>query len=111
VKILAMGLSGRNPWSPLCLDAYFGRPDIPLGVVTGPAFDKRSRYAEAIAKEFPHDLASADDAPDAAMLYREVLAGQPDQSVVMVSVGQVTNFRNLIHDGPAAANQAVGRQT
>ncbi len=36
VELLAMGVSSKNPWSPLCLDAlntYFGRPDIPLGVV------------------------------------------------------------------------------
>jgi len=103
VKILAMGLSGKNPWSPLCLDAlntYFRRPDVPIGVVRGPAFDKRSRYAEAISKEFPHTLKSADDAPDAAVLYRKVLAKQPDNSVVMVSVGQVTNFKNLLETAP-----------
>ena len=103
VKILAMGLSGKNPWSPLCLDAlntYFRRPDIPIGVVKGPAFDKRSKYAETIAKEFPHKLKSAEDAPDAALLYRKILAQQSDKSVVMVSVGQVTNFRNLLKTGP-----------
>jgi purine nucleosidase len=103
VDVLAMGLSGKNPWSPLCLDAlntYFGRPGIPIGVVQGPAFHKKSRYAEAIAKEFPHHLKSIDDAPDAAMLYRDVLAGQPDKSVVMVSVGQLTNFQNLLKTGP-----------
>jgi len=34
-EILAMGVSSKNPWSPLCLSAlntYFGRGDIPLGV-------------------------------------------------------------------------------
>ena len=39
-KILAMGVCVKNPWCPLCLDAlntYFGRPNIPLGVVKGPA--------------------------------------------------------------------------
>ena len=103
VQILAMGLSGKNRWSPLCLDAlnaYFRRPEIPIGVVKGPAFERRSRYAETIANEFPHTLKSADDAPDAAGLYRQVLAGQPDKSIVMVSVGQVTNFRNLLKTGP-----------
>lgn len=103
VEILAMGLSGKNRWSPLCLDAlntYFRRPDVPIGVVRGPAFDKESRYAEAISEEFPHDLKSADDAPDAAILYRSVLAGEPDDVVVMVSVGQVTNFKNLLKTVP-----------
>ncbi len=102
-EILAMGLSGKNPWSPLCLDSlnsYFRRPGIPIGVVKGTAFDRKSRYAETIAKEFPRRLQSADDAPDAAALYRKVLATQADGSVVMISVGQLTNFRNLLKTGP-----------
>ncbi len=103
VKILAMGVCVKNPWSPLCLDAlntYFRRPDIPLGVVKGPAHNRASKYAQGIAEEFPHALKSAEDAPDAALVYRRVLAGQPDGSVVMVSVGQLTNFRNLLKTGP-----------
>ena len=100
---LAMGLSGTNRWSPLCLDAlngYFKRPDIPIGIVKGPAFDKPSRYAKAIAKEFPGKLSSADELPDAAILYRKILAGRPDKSVVMISVGQLTNFSNLLKTKP-----------
>jgi hypothetical protein len=111
VEILAMGLSGKNPWSPLCLDAlntYFRRPEVPLGMVRGPAFDRRSRYAETIAKEFPHALQSADDTPDAARLYRKVLAAQSDRSVVMVSVGQVTNFRNLLKTAPDSHSDLTG---
>ncbi len=111
VEILAMGLSGKNPWSPLCLDAlntYFGRPEIPLGMVRGPAFNRASRYAEAIAREFPHRLESATDAPDAAQLYRKVLAGQPDRSVVIVSVGQLTNLRNLLTSGPDEHSRLSG---
>lgn len=112
VKILAMGVSGKNPASPLCLDAlngWFGRPEIPLGVVKGPAFDKGSRYADAIADEFPHRLASAEEAPDAAHVYREVLAGQPDGSVVMISVGQLTNFRNLLQTDADRHSRLDGR--
>ena len=102
-KILAMGVCVKNPWSPLCLDAlnnYFNRPEIPLGVVKGPAHNRASKYAQAIAQEFPHRLKSAEDAPDAALVYRQVLAGQPDRSVVMIGVGQLTNFRNLLKTKP-----------
>lgn len=102
-KILAMGVCVKNPWSPLCLDAlntYFRRPDIPLGVVKGPAHNRASKYAQGIAQEFPHALKSAEEAPDAAIVYRQVLAQQPDRSVVMVGVGQLTNFRNLLTTGP-----------
>ena len=102
-QILAMGISCKNPWSPPCLDAlntYYGRPKVPIGVVKGPAFHKPSKYARAVAEEFPHRLQSAADAPDAALLYRQILAEQENAKVVMVSVGQLTNFRNLLKTGP-----------
>jgi inosine-uridine nucleoside N-ribohydrolase len=111
-KILATGVCVKNPWSPLCLDAlntYFGRPDVPLGVVKGPAHNRASKYAQGIAQEFPHALKSAADAPDAALVYRQVLAKQPDRSVVMVSVGQLTNFRNLLKTSPDQHSDLDGR--
>ena len=110
-EILAMGVSCRNPWSPLCLDAlntHYGRPDVPIGVPKGKAFSRPSRYAKAIAEEFPHRLKSADDAPDAALLYRRVLAKEPGRGVVMVSVGQLANFSNLLKTKPDAHSALNG---
>jgi hypothetical protein len=111
-KILAMGVCVKNPWTPLCLDAintYFKRPEIPLGVVKGTAVKDRSLYTRQIAQEFPHALKQAEDAPDAAILYREVLARQPDHSVVMVSVGPLTNLRNLLKSSPDKHSPLAGR--
>ena len=98
-QILAMGVSAKNPDCVPCLDAlntYFGRPDIPIGVVKGTGFLKRSRYSRQVSDEFPHKIKSADEVPDAALLYRKVLAAQPDGAVTIISVGQLTNFRNLL---------------
>jgi len=112
-KILAMGVSCKNPWSPLCLDAlntYYGSPEIPIGVVKGPAFSKPSKYAQKVAQEFPHRLKSGEDALDAAILYRQVLARQVDRTVVVVSVGQLTNFKNLLMTGPDRFSDLTGVQ-
>jgi hypothetical protein len=98
--ILAMGLSVTHRWSAPCLDAmntYYGRPDIPIGVVKGKGVDDGCKYAESIAKEFPHDLKSPDEAADVVSLYRQVLAKQPDNSVVLVTVGFLTNVANLLN--------------
>lgn len=113
VDLLAMGVSCKNPWSPLCLDAlntYFGRPDIPLGVVEGEAFLKPSKYAQQIAEEFPHQLKSAEQAPDAVEVYRQALAAAEDGSVVMVSVGQLTNLANLLKSGPDSYSDLSGEE-
>jgi len=110
-EILAMGVSAKHPACVPCLDAlntYFGRADIPIGVVKGKGFLKRSRYSQQVADEFPHDLTSAADAPDAASLYRKVLASQPDGGVVFISVGQLTNFRNLLRTQGDAASPLGG---
>ncbi|NQT13493.1 MAG: nucleoside hydrolase [Planctomycetes bacterium] len=113
VEILAMGVSSKNPSSPLCLSAlntYFGRGDIPLGVLKGPGSSKRSRYARKIAEEFPRKLNSIDEAPDAAMLYRRVLTAADENSVVIVSVGFLSNLRNLLITKPDKLSPLDGRE-
>jgi len=113
VELLAMGVSAKFEWCAPCLDAlntYYGRPDIPIGVVKGPGVRANSRYAQKIAEEFPHDLKSADEAPDAALLYRRVLAKQPDQSVVIVTVGFLTNVANLLRTEPDQHSPLGGKE-
>jgi inosine-uridine nucleoside N-ribohydrolase len=58
-----------------------------------------SRYARQIAEAFPGKLARGDDAPDATDLYRRILAEQPDESVVIVTIGYKTILRNLLASG------------
>ena len=98
-----MGLSVKHSWSTPCLDAintYYGRPDVPIGVLKGPGIDDGCKYAEGIAQEFPHDLKSTDDAPDVVAVYRRALAQQLDHSVVLVTVGFLTNVANLLDSKP-----------
>lgn len=119
-EILACMISARNDWVGPCMDAintYYGRPDIPIGNVTGfqigyPASvdDKpvESNYAEAVAKAFPHDLKKSGDVPAAVALYRKILAAQPDGSVTIVSVGFLTNLKELLNSGKDAASELTG---
>jgi inosine-uridine nucleoside N-ribohydrolase len=100
VDVLAMCVSATNPNCVPCLDAintYYGRPDIPIGIVQhSPRTPELSAYSATIAKEFPHDLRGLKNAPAAEKLYRRVLAKQPDHSVVIVTIGFLTNLRNLL---------------
>lgn len=110
-EILAAGISSRNEHVGPCLDAintWYGRPEIPIGgqrgIQVGYPKDsgegQESKYAEAVGKAFPHRLARSSDAPDAAALYRRVLSAQPDGSVVIVSVGFLTNLKALLDSRP-----------
>lgn len=109
--ILGVLISAQNPYSVLCADrlnTYFGRPDIPLGRLTGDGVDRESHYAQHIAAAFPGRLASAADAPDAVALYREILAAQPPASAVIVTIGYKTNLRDLLASGPCAHSPLDG---
>ena len=120
-EILAVGISSRNEHVGPCVDAintWYGRPDIPIGYQRGiqvgyPADTGEvtpSKYAEAVAKAFAHRLARSSDAPDAALLYRKVLAAQPDGSVVIASVGFLTNLRGLLDTPPDAISASSGEE-
>jgi inosine-uridine nucleoside N-ribohydrolase len=111
VEILATLVSSRNRHSVACLSAlntWYGRRDIPIGSVRGQVAgypkdtggEVESTYTEEIARKFPRELRSAKDAPDAAAVYRRALAGQPDGGVVIVTVGFLTNLRNLLDSPP-----------
>ncbi|MDB5295983.1 MAG: nucleoside hydrolase, partial [Phycisphaerales bacterium] len=109
-EILATTVSSLNKWSAPCVDAintFYGRPDLPIGAPKGVGAQKPSKYAERIAAEFPHDLTSGDDAPDARRVYRDALAAQPDHSVTVVTVGYLTNVADLLRE-PAADGRQSG---
>jgi inosine-uridine nucleoside N-ribohydrolase len=109
-QILAVGISesaraDEGRWgAPMAdvVNTYYGRGGIPVGVYRGPHQERpeKGRYAEKTAKAFPHRLQSGAAAPAAFKLYRRVLAGRPDQSVVMITVGFLTNLAALLESGP-----------
>jgi len=121
VKILATMASSKYRYAAPCIQAintYFGRPGLPLGVPKGDgASTKRgSKYARQIASEFPASLTGNDGAPDARTVYRRILASQADRSVVIVSVGYLTNLKDLLDtkqdehsklDGPGLISRKV----
>jgi len=122
VELLAMGINTINPYTILCLDAlntWYGRGTLPIGVtkasdayVPNPSTVK---YARQISEEYPrtHPWAGPDDAPDVVGVYRAALAAQPDigeghPGVVVISVGMLTNIRDLLQSGPCAHSPLIG---
>lgn len=101
VNIIGMMVSSHNGGTPLCMDAintYYGKPDIPIGV--RPDIGGVGLYAGQIASEFPHDLTSAAQCPQAAKLYRQLLANSPDKSVIIATTGFLNNLEALLKTGP-----------
>jgi len=81
------------------VNRFYGHPDIPIGVrKEGPSHSDWN-YNRPIAEAFEHEL-SYEDAAEVASLYREILAGSEDSSVVIVTVGPLANIKYLL-DSPA----------
>lgn len=89
------------------INRWYGRPDLPLGVVKEGGVRQKSRFTGRIAKEFPHRVRSLETIPDSADVYRKVLEAQPDRSVVVCTVGYLTNLKNLLRQ-PAAEGRKSG---
>ena len=106
VEILATIVSTRYPYSAPCVEAinrYYGRPDIPIGAPKTTWADTGGRgspYAKQISKEFKTLLKSNDDTPDAVKVYRRILAAQESNSVVILTIGYLTNIRDLLESQP-----------
>lgn len=112
-RILAMNCCTSSEWGAPCLDAintYYGRPDIPIGTYKGEGFLLESRYNRQVAEEFPNDLKSGKNAPDATEVYRKVLARQKDGSVVICAVGPLNNLARLLESGADRHSKFAGRE-
>jgi len=113
VEILAVMISGHNEWSAPCVDAidtFYGRPDLPIGLVSGPrGIRQNSLYAREVAKAFPQDFQTKHEKIKAVSLYRRLLAARPDHSVTIVSIGDLTNLAALLDSKPDDCSPLDGR--
>lgn len=111
-EVLAVMVCNSAEYGPPCVDAintYYGRPDLPIGAWKGGRFAEPSRYHRTVAEQFAGDLKSARDAPDAVALYRRILAGLPDGSAVLVTVGTLNNLHHLLLADAALVRRKVRR--
>ncbi|HTR32017.1 MAG TPA: family 78 glycoside hydrolase catalytic domain [Puia sp.] len=104
-KILATIASNKYEGVAAVLDLFntwFHRPDIPIGIPAGNAVSQRDsqHWTDSILARYPHSVTRNDEAEDAVTLYRRTLAGQPDHSVVIITVGFLTNLAGLLQSGP-----------
>ena len=104
VDILATLSSNHDESVIPCIDVlntYFNRPDIPLGApkseggVTMTSGHK-IKWTEVLPAKYPHKTKKTSDASDAVEVYRKILSSQPDNSVVICTIGFFTNLKDLL---------------
>ncbi len=116
------------------INGYYGRADLPIGCAKGigvigayagdtkkvdpsSPLGKKSggdgghyKYRK-LAVDYPQwvKYLDSDTAPDANVIYRKALAAAPDKSVVICSIGFLTNLRRLIETQPDDISPLSGR--
>lgn len=92
------------------MNTWYGYPQIPIGIIRNGADCETDavNYAQSVCRlqkenrevTFKRSLKDYGQLPDAHLLYRKLLAQQPDKSVTVISVGFSTNLARLL-DTPA----------
>lgn len=93
------------------VNTYYGKPDIPVGAYKGNYEYKGKHndyYNSLLTNNFPNDLKSGKNAPDAVVLYRRILASQPDKSVTIVVVGPQRLVADLLLSKPDSISKLDG---
>lgn len=112
-EILATMASNKYALVAPCLEVintYYGRPNIPVGSpkTHGVNLGCSQHWTDSLVANFKHNLSSTAQAQDAVSLYRKILAGQPDTSVVIVTVGFLTNLNDLLQSGSDSSSPLNG---
>jgi hypothetical protein len=98
------------------VNTFYGRPQIPVGYTHSGLTNEPSKFLPlAEVKDgnqlrYPHRLKRSSDAPEATQVLRQILARQPDRSVVLVQVGYFSNLAALLETQGDAASPLSGRE-
>ncbi|GAC1525656.1 MAG: hypothetical protein NVS3B15_00950 [Sediminibacterium sp.] len=93
-------------------NTYFQRPDLPIGIPKqhGLAIRDWQHWSDTLLAKYPHAIKKNEEVPDATDIYRKILAGQPDHSVTIITVGFFTNLANLLQTKPDQYAPLTGEQ-
>lgn len=95
------------------MNNFYGFPSLPIGkVYNGAVCTRADEYSLRVASDSTWKMTSKDHRtlPAAHLLMRKMLAGQKDGSVVIVSVGFLTNLSRLLESGPDEFSPLSGKE-
>jgi hypothetical protein len=97
LNILAICYSTASDYGAPMIEAvnrFYGRPNIPIGTSKTAVYEGTDTYG-SLAAGFYNMLGSGTNAMDAVSVYRKILASRPQNSVTIVTVGQLRNISDL----------------
>ncbi len=114
-EILATMASDGYPYIAPTLEVfnrYFQKPEIPIGVpgTDAPSFSCPNHWNDSLVVKYLPAMKTNRDYPSATSVYRKVLALQKDRSVVIVTVGFLSNLAALLESGPDQYSELNGKE-
>ncbi len=110
MNLLAIMGAHTGPWITINIDVmnrYYGHTNIPVGLAKqGPSITEI--YGWYMSQRYGNHVNYGYDQPEAASLYRSILASRPDRSVTIVFSGQLRNLLALWNSAPDAASPLYG---
>jgi len=93
------------------VNKYYGHPDVPIGVRKDDTatYNIDWLYTNPLAEQLPHSK-TFKSVPDATVMYRQLLSGQPDSSVTIVATGVLTNLKYLLQSEPDSISPLSGEE-
>ncbi|MCF8364008.1 MAG: nucleoside hydrolase [Prolixibacteraceae bacterium] len=90
------------------VNRFYEHGDIPIGVrKKDGAWDCDWSYGKPLALSLPYSR-TYENVPHTNVLYRQLLANQPDKSVTIVTVGGLDNIKNLLLTGSDSISSLTG---
>ncbi len=91
------------------VNRFYNHPDIPIGTRKDSTSYVEWSYNKPIADALNHQL-KYEDACDATVLYRKLLAQNEDSSIVIVTVGPLKNIENLLKSQADSISELSGKE-
>lgn len=84
------------------INTYFNRACLEIGAPKseGVNIGSSQYWPDSIILNYPHTIKSTNEVADAVDVYRKTLNAQTDKSVTIVTVGFLTNLKNLLQSPP-----------
>ena len=112
IELLAIMCWNVEKYAVSAIDAvntYYGNPDIPIALRDAEPHETPWNYTRVLADSLTFD-ATPDNVPETTVFYRELLSKSEDQSVVIVTVGPLSNIMELINSKPDTHSHLNGRE-
>jgi hypothetical protein len=111
MRIVAEAFSTRAAYgAPIIevLNRFYGRPDIPVGVSKNSVWNGFDSYGSYLQTNYYSTVGSSSNAPDAVMMYRDILAHRRDRSLTIIASGDMQNIHDLWSSPPDYISELSG---